>query len=166
MLCPVFYLFVVVCFEDTATTDLYLSLHTPSLPVPLPISPPHHRPASELQELLGSTYGVLLFEEQAMKLAITAAGFEPAEADALRRAMATFRNVGTIHHFREKMIRGMVERGYEAAFADRCFKQIEGFGSSGFADSHALPFARLGECSAWIKCNPHAAFHIRATTST
>lgn len=93
-----------------------------------------------------------------MKLAIVAADFTPTEADALRRAMATFRNAGTIHHFREKMIRGMVKRGYEAEFAERCFRQIEGFGSYGFPESHALSFARLVYVSAWIKCHQPAVF--------
>ncbi|WP_176592002.1 error-prone DNA polymerase [Sphingobium sp. EM0848] len=126
--------------------------------VEFPRPSPQHGPADELVQLLGDTYGVPLFQEQAMKLAITAAGFTPAEADALRRAMATFRNVGTIHHFREKMIKGMVARGYEAEFAQRCFKQIEGFGSYGFPESHALSFARLVYVSAWIKCHQPALF--------
>ncbi|WP_150291193.1 error-prone DNA polymerase [Sphingobium estronivorans] len=126
--------------------------------VEYPRPSPHHGPADELVKLLGDTYGVPLFQEQAMKLAITAAGFTPAEADALRRAMATFRNVGTIHHFQEKMIKGMVARGYEAEFAKRCFKQIEGFGSYGFPESHALSFARLVYVSAWIKCHQPALF--------
>src|SRR3546814_8937818 len=78
-----------------------------------------------------------------MKLAITAAEFTPDEANGLRRAMATFRNVGTIHKYKDKMIGGMVQRGYERDFAERCFKQIEGFGSYGFPESHAQPFAKL-----------------------
>ena len=90
--------------------------------------------------------------------AIDCAGFSPSKADKLRRAMATFRNVGTIHHFREKMINGMTARGYEAEFAARCFKQIEGFGSYGFPESHALSFARLVYVSAWIKCHQPAVF--------
>jgi len=115
-------------------------------------------PPDELEKLLKDTYGVPLFQEQAMKLAIVAAGFSSAEANQLRRAMATFRNVGTIHHFREKMINGMTARGYEAEFAARCFKQIEGFGSYGFPESHALSFARLVYVSAWIKCHQPAIF--------
>ena len=126
--------------------------------VSYPRPSPHHGPADELEKLLGETYGVPLFQEQAMKLAIVAADFTPTEADALRRAMATFRNAGTIHHFREKMIRGMVKRGYEAEFAERCFRQIEGFGSYGFPESHALSFARLVYVSAWIKCHQPAVF--------
>src|SRR3546814_16924021 len=86
-----------------------------------------------------------------MKLAMVAADFTPEEANGLRRAMATFRNVGTIDNFREKMIGGMVRRGYEQEFAERCFKQIEGFGSYGFPESHAQSFARLVYVSSWIK---------------
>ncbi|MES2288830.1 MAG: error-prone DNA polymerase [Pseudomonadota bacterium] len=119
-------------------------------------NPPHD--PNELRELLGKTEGVPLFQEQAMKLAITAAGFTPAEANQLRRAMATFRNVGTIHQLREKMVDGMVARGYKQDFAERCFKQIEGFGSYGFPESHALSFARLVYVSAWIKCHHPAVF--------
>ncbi|WP_035716092.1 error-prone DNA polymerase [Azorhizobium doebereinerae] len=119
-------------------------------------SPPH--PPDELHALLGETFGVPLFQEQAMKLAITAASFTPGEANQLRRAMATFRNVGTIHTFREKMVEGMAARGYERAFAERCFKQIEGFGSYGFPESHALSFARLVYVSSWIKCHHPAVF--------
>jgi error-prone DNA polymerase len=118
--------------------------------------PPH--PANELRMLLGKTYGVPIFQEQAMKLAIVAAGFTPSQANKLRRAMATFRNLGNIHEFREQMIEGMTRRGYEADFAARCFKQIEGFGSYGFPESHALSFARLVYVSAWIKCHHPAVF--------
>ena len=89
-------------------------------------------PSESLREVLGKTYGVPLFQEQAMKIAVAAAGFTPAEADGLRRAMATFRRMGTIQQYREKMIRGMIARGYEEDFANRCFKQIEGFGDYGF----------------------------------
>ena len=125
--------------------------------VDYPSPAPPHNP-NELRELLGGTYGVPLFQEQAMKLAIVAADFTPSEANQLRRAMATFRNAGTIHQLREKMIGGMVRRGYEQEFAERCFKQIEGFGSYGFPESHALSFARLVYVSAWIKCHHPAVF--------
>ena len=114
--------------------------------------------ADELKTILKDTYGVPLFQEQAMKLAIVAAKFTPDEANGLRRAMATFRNVGTIQGFREKMVGGMVRRGYESDFAERCFKQIEGFGSYGFPESHALSFARLVYVSAWLKCHQPAIF--------
>jgi error-prone DNA polymerase len=112
----------------------------------------------ELRSVLSKTLGVPLFQEQAMKLAIVAAGFTPAEANGLRRAMATFRNVGTIDQFRQKMITGMTARGYAQDFAERCFKQIEGFGSYGFPESHAASFAHLVYISAWIKKFHPAAF--------
>ncbi|MEJ0052716.1 MAG: error-prone DNA polymerase [Methylovirgula sp.] len=109
-------------------------------------------PSKELEEVLKKTLGVPLFQEQAMKIAIVAAGFTPAEADRLRRAMATFKRVGIIDTFRTKMVEGMVERHYPRDFAERCFKQIEGFGSYGFPESHAASFALLVYASAWIKC--------------
>ena len=110
-------------------------------------------PSEELRAVLEKTMGVPLFQEQAMKIAIVAAGFTPAEADGLRRAMATFRHSGTIHHFEHKFIDGMVARGYEQDFAERCFRQIEGFGDYGFPESHAASFALLVYVSAWIKCH-------------
>ena len=122
-----------------------------------PAPAPPHDP-DELRMVLGDTYGVPLFQEQAMKLAIVAAGFTPDEANQLRRAMATFRNVGTIGHFEDKMIRGMVARGYDAAFAQRCYNQIKGFGSYGFPESHAISFALLVYVSSWIKCFHPAVF--------
>ena len=106
----------------------------------------------ELRAILEKTCGVPLFQEQAMRIAIVAAGFSPDEADRLRRSMATFKRIGTIGHFRDKMIEGMVSRGYPRDFAERCFKQIEGFGSYGFPESHAASFARLVYVSAWMKC--------------
>ena len=118
--------------------------------------PPHDR--DELKAILGDTYGVPLFQEQAMKLAIVAAAFTPSEANQLRRAMATFRNVGTIHEFEPKMVEGMVARGYDRDFAQRCYDQIKGFGSYGFPESHALSFARLVYVSSWIKCHHPAVF--------
>lgn len=86
-----------------------------------------------------------------MKIAIVGAGFSPAEADQLRRAMASFRNYGTIHRFRDKFVEGMVGKGYELEFAERCFKQIEGFGDYGFPESHASSFALLVYISSWLK---------------
>jgi error-prone DNA polymerase len=124
-----------------------------TFPSPAPPHDPH-----ELREVLGRTYGVPLFQEQAMKLAIVAAEFTPDEANGLRRAMATFRNLGTIDQFREKMVGRMVSRGYTQDFAERCFKQIEGFGSYGFPESHAQSFALLVYVSAWIKCHHPAVF--------
>jgi error-prone DNA polymerase len=126
--------------------------------VTYPSPHPDHGPADELKTLLGKTYGVPLFQEQAMKLAITAAKFTPDEANQLRRAMATFRKVGGMDNFQQKMVGGMVARGYEPEFAERCFKQIEGFGSYGFPESHALSFARLVYVSAWLKCHQPAIF--------
>lgn len=110
-------------------------------------------PSDELREVLGKTMGVPLFQEQAMKIAIVAADFTPPEADGLRRAMATFRRNGTIYDFEHKFIGGMVARGYEQDFAERCFKQIEGFGDYGFPESHAASFALLVYVSAWLKCH-------------
>ena len=112
---------------------------------------PVEYPSEELREVLGKTLGVPLFQEQAMRIAIVGAGFSPAEADRLRRAMASFRNYGTIHRFRDKFVEGMVGRGYERDFAERCFKQIEGFGDYGFPESHAASFALLAYISSWLK---------------
>ncbi|WP_367198779.1 PHP domain-containing protein [Amorphus sp. 3PC139-8] len=118
-----------------------------------PAPSPEHGPPDELRQVLHKTLGVPLFQEQAMKIAIVAAGFTPSEADRLRRAMATFRKVGTIHTFQEKMVEGMARRGYERAFAERCFQQIEGFGEYGFPESHAASFALLVYASCWLKCH-------------
>ncbi|MCT7376371.1 error-prone DNA polymerase [Chelativorans salis] len=104
-----------------------------------------------LERILRKTKGVPLFQEQAMKIAIEAGGFEPWEADQLRRAMATFRRTGTIQNYEQKMIEGMASRGYPREFAERCFRQIEGFGEYGFPESHAASFALLVYASAWFK---------------
>ena len=109
-------------------------------------------PSKELEAVLSKTLGVPLFQEQAMKIAIVAAGFTPSEADQLRRAMATFRRSGTIQTLQEKMIEGMVANGYPREFAERCFHQIEGFGEYGFPESHAASFALLVYDSCWMKC--------------
>jgi error-prone DNA polymerase len=122
-------------------------------PVVFPSPAPEFGPADELERVLKKTLGVSLFQEQAMRVAIEAAKFAPAEADRLRRAMATFRRVGTINSFREKFIANMVGRGYEPEFAANCFHQIEGFGEYGFPESHAASFALLVYASAWIKCH-------------
>jgi error-prone DNA polymerase len=113
---------------------------------------PVQYPSPELEAILHKTLGVPLFQEHAMRIAIVAAGFAPAEADKLRRAMATFKRVGTIKYFRDKFINGMTSRGYDPDFAARCFSQIEGFGEYGFPESHAASFANLVYASAWIKC--------------
>jgi error-prone DNA polymerase len=110
-------------------------------------------PKPELEEVLRKTFGVPLFQEQAMKVAIVGAGFTPAEADQLRRSMATFKMTGGVSHFRDKMVGGMVARGYAQDFAERTFKQIEGFGSYGFPESHAASFAKIAYASSWVKCH-------------
>ncbi len=109
-------------------------------------------PSEALRKVLEKTLGVPLFQEQAMNIAIVAAGFKPAEADRLRRAMATFRHTGKIAEFREKFVDGMVANEYSRDFAERCFSQIEGFGEYGFPESHAASFALLVYVSAWLKC--------------
>jgi error-prone DNA polymerase len=110
-------------------------------------------PSKVLENILCKTLGVPLFQEQAMRIAIDGAGFEPGEADRLRRAMATFKRVGTIQRFADKFLSGMIANGYDAKFATDCWKQIEGFGSYGFPESHAASFANLVYASAWIKCH-------------
>jgi len=119
---------------------------------------PVHFPKPELEAVLKRTLGVPLFQEQAMRMAIVAAGFTPGEADQLRRAMATFKKTGGVDTFRDKFITGMVGNGYEPAYAERCFKQIEGFGNYGFPESHAFSFALLAYASSWLKCHHPAIF--------
>jgi error-prone DNA polymerase len=119
--------------------------------VEFPAPAPEHGPPDELVKVLGKTLGVPLFQEQAMRLAIEAAKFSPEEANGLRRAMATFKHDGDVGVYGEKFVAGMVARGYEPTFAQRCFRQIEGFGSYGFPESHAVSFAKLVWVSAWIK---------------
>ncbi|WP_395645287.1 error-prone DNA polymerase [Terricaulis sp.] len=109
-------------------------------------------PSEALREVLKRTLGVPLFQEQAMQIAIVAAGFSPPEADKLRRAMATFKRVGTIGSLKEKFINGMIGNGYDRAFAEASFAQIEGFGEYGFPESHAASFAILVYASSWLKC--------------
>ena len=123
-----------------------------------PAPDPAFGPADELEQVLCRTYGVPLFQEQAMKIAIVAAGFTPGEADGLRRAMATFRNSGTVGAFQEKFISGMTGRGYAQDFAERCFRQIEGFADYGFPESHAASFALLVYASSWVKCHHPEVF--------
>ena len=118
--------------------------------------PPY--PTSEIEAVLRRTLGVPLFQEQAMQLAIVAAGFTPGEADQLRRAMAGWRRPGLIEQFRAKLIEGMLAKGLSAEFAERVFLQIRGFGEYGFPESHAASFALLAYASAWLKCHHPAAF--------
>ena len=115
-------------------------------------------PSDELGQVLGKTLGVPLFQEQAMQIAIIGAGFTPDEADRLRRSLATFKKHGNVSDFRARFLRGMARNGYDQDFAERCFSQIEGFGSYGFPESHAASFALLVYASAWIKCHHPGLF--------
>jgi error-prone DNA polymerase len=119
--------------------------------VSYPSPSPEHGDADELRRVLHKTLGVPLFQEQAMRIAIEAAKFTSEEANGLRRSMATFRNVGTIGKFEDKMIGNMIARGYASEFAKNCFEQIKGFGSYGFPESHAASFAQLVYISSWLK---------------
>ncbi len=119
---------------------------------------PEHGPPDELEKVLGKTLGVPLFQEQAMRVAIVAAGFSADEADRLRKSMATFKQTGGVSAYRDKLVGGMTRRGYDAELAERVFKQIEGFGSYGFPESHAASFAQLAYASAWMKRHHPAVF--------
>ncbi|WP_291858293.1 error-prone DNA polymerase [Bradyrhizobium sp.] len=119
--------------------------------VSYPSPSPDHGDKDELRRVLHKTLGVPLFQEQAMRIAIEAAKFTSEEANGLRRAMATFRNVGTIGKFESKMVSNMIARGYDPTFAKNCFDQIKGFGSYGFPESHAASFAQLVYVSSWLK---------------
>ncbi|QDJ12286.1 DNA polymerase III alpha subunit (plasmid) [Roseomonas mucosa] len=125
--------------------------------------PEYPRPSAEhdqdeLEKVLGRTLGVPLFQEQAMRVAIVAANFTPSEADDLRRAMATFKYTQGVSVYRDRLVGGMVKRGYDPELAERVFKQIEGFGSYGFPESHAASFAHLAYASAWVKCHHPTVF--------
>ena len=111
-----------------------------------------------VEDVLGRTCGVPIFQEQVMALAVVAAGFSPGEADQLRRGMAAWRKKGGLEHFEHKLIGGMLERGYSEDFARRIFAQIQGFGEYGFPESHAASFALLVYVSAWLKRHQPAAF--------
>ncbi|MFP5508412.1 MAG: error-prone DNA polymerase [Alphaproteobacteria bacterium] len=115
-------------------------------------------PSDALGAVLGKTLGVPLFQEQAMQIAIIGAGFSPDEADRLRRSLATFKKHGNVSEFRTRFLRGMARNGYDMDFAERCFSQIEGFGSYGFPESHAASFALLVYASAWLKCHHPGIF--------
>jgi error-prone DNA polymerase len=115
-------------------------------------------PSKALEQVLGKTLGVPLFQEQAMKIAMVAAGFSAEEADQLRRAMAAWRRSGVLESFHQKIVEGMVGNGYERQFAEQCFLQIRGFGEYGFPESHAASFALLVYVSAWLKRHHPAAF--------
>jgi DNA-directed DNA polymerase III PolC len=115
-------------------------------------------PSDALGAVLGKTLGVPLFQEQAMQIAIVGAGFTPDQADRLRRSLATFKKHGNVSEFRSLFLKGMQRNGYDAEFSERCFAQIEGFGSYGFPESHAASFALLVYASAWIKCHHPGIF--------
>jgi error-prone DNA polymerase len=136
----------------------YLRRKAGKEPVTFPSPAREHGPADELERVLGKTLGVPLFQEQVMRVAIVGAGFSPDEADQLRRAMATFKMTGGVAAYRERLVAGMVRRGYERAFSEQVFAQIEGFGSYGFPESHAASFAHLVYASAWIKRHHPAVF--------
>jgi len=115
-------------------------------------------PSDALGQVLGKTLGVPLFQEQAMQIAIIGAGFSAEEADRLRRSLATFKKHGNVSDFHSRFVRGMLKNGYDIDFAERCFSQIEGFGSYGFPESHAASFALLVYASAWLKCHHPGIF--------
>ncbi len=115
-------------------------------------------PSPALEAVLAKTLGVPLFQEQAMRVAMVAAGFTAGEADQLRKAMAAFRRTGALHQFRDKFLAGMAANGYPPDFAERCFQQIEGFGEYGFPESHAASFALLAYVSAWLRCHYPVAY--------
>ncbi|HET9459685.1 MAG TPA: OB-fold nucleic acid binding domain-containing protein, partial [Sphingomicrobium sp.] len=136
----------------------YLKRRSGKEPVTFPCPSPEHGPPDELEKILGRTLGVPIFQEQAMKIAIDAARFSAAEANQLRKAMATFRSKGNIELLQEKMVGRMVGRGYDPDFAQRCFDQIKGFGEYGFPESHAASFAHLVYVSSWLRWKYPAAF--------
>jgi error-prone DNA polymerase len=136
----------------------YLKRRSGKEPVTFPCPDPAHGPPDELEKILGRTLGVPIFQEQAMKIAIDAANFSAAEANQLRKAMATFRSKGKIELLQEKMVGRMVNRGYDPDFAQRCFDQIKGFGEYGFPESHAASFAHLVYVSSWLRWKYPAAF--------
>jgi error-prone DNA polymerase len=126
--------------------------------VSIPAPGPAFGPPDELTSILGRTLGVPIFQEQAMKIALDAAKFTGAEANRLRKAMATFRRRGMVDELQDMMVERMTQRGYDREFAQRCFNQIRGFGEYGFPESHAASFAHLVYVSSWLKCHYPAAF--------
>jgi error-prone DNA polymerase len=136
----------------------YLKRRSGKDPITFPCPAPEHGPPDELEKILGRTLGVPIFQEQAMKIALDAAQFSAAEANQLRKAMATFRSKGKIETLEEKMVGRMVARGYDVDFAQRCFDQIKGFGEYGFPESHAASFAHLVYVSSWLRWKYPAAF--------
>ena len=124
----------------------------------IPAPHPDHGPPDELSSILERTFGVPIFQEQAMKIALDAAKFDSHDANRLRKAMATFRSRGMVHELQDLMVGNMIDRGYDPTFAERCFNQIKGFGEYGFPESHAASFAKLVYISSWLKCHYPAAF--------
>ncbi|TFW36167.1 error-prone DNA polymerase [Massilia horti] len=119
---------------------------------------PVHYPSADMKLALERTLGVPIFQEQVMQVAILGAGFSPGEADQLRRAMAAWKRKGGMEQYYDRIVRGMLERGYDLAFAEAIYSQIQGFGEYGFPESHAASFALLAYASAWLKCHEPAAF--------
>jgi error-prone DNA polymerase len=136
----------------------YLKRRRGAEQVVIPAPAPEHGPPDELSSILERTLGVPIFQEQAMKIALDAAKFSSAEANRLRKAMATFRSRGMVDELQDMMVERMVARGYDREFAQRCFNQIRGFGEYGFPESHAASFAHLVYVSSWLKCHFPAAF--------
>ena len=136
----------------------YLKRRRGDEPVAIPAPDPRHGSPDELTSILARTYGVPIFQEQAMKIALDAAKFSSLEANRLRKAMATFRSRGMVHELEDMMVGRMIARGYDPDFAVRCFNQIKGFGEYGFPESHAASFALLVYVSSWLKCHYPAAF--------
>ncbi|TCD05098.1 DNA polymerase III subunit alpha [Erythrobacteraceae bacterium CFH 75059] len=136
----------------------YLKRRRGEEPVVIPAPGPGHGPPDELSSILARTLGVPIFQEQAMKIALDAARFSSAEANRLRKAMATFRSRGMVDELQDMMVERMVARGYDREFSQRCFNQIRGFGEYGFPESHAASFAHLVYVSSWLKCHYPAAF--------
>ena len=136
----------------------YLKRRRGAEEVVIPAPSPEHGPPDELSSILERTLGVPIFQEQAMKIALDAAKFSSAEANRLRKAMATFRSRGMVDELQDMMVGRMVTRGYDPDFAERCFNQIRGFGEYGFPESHAASFAHLVYVSSWLKCHFPAAF--------
>jgi len=136
----------------------YLKRRRGAEKVEIPAPGPEHGPPDELTSILGRTLGVPIFQEQAMKIALDAAKFSSAEANRLRKAMATFRSRGMVEELQDMMVGRMIARGYDPVFAERCFNQIKGFGEYGFPESHAASFALLVYVSSWLKCHYPAAF--------
>jgi error-prone DNA polymerase len=143
----------------------YLRRRAGKEPEDYPSPAPEFGPPDELKQILGRTFGVPIFQEQAMKIAMVAAAFSPEEANQLRKAMATFRAKGMVSDHKEKMVGRMVKRGYDPEFAARCFSQIEGFGEYGFPESHAASFAHLVYVSSWLKCHHPDVFCIALLNS-